>query len=871
MFIPFRVTDKSIAKGLSDKLYEKRKATALELEKLVKQCVLEGDYARIDKIIDELCRDYAYALHQPMARNAGLMGLAAAAIALSTNDVGRYLSHILPPVLACFGDQNDQVRFYACESLYNIAKIAKGEILVYFNEVFDVLCKVSADTENSVRGAAELLDRLIKDIVAETASNYVSVVNNDPRDVPQATKTDPVTGNVYQGEYEQNSTLAFSLPKFIPLLTERIYTINPDTRVFLVDWLKVLLNTPGLELISFLPSFLGGLFTFLGDSHKDVRTVTHALMDLLLHEVDRISKLQSELKKKQTDKLKLLDDKTDIPSKKLDGVLIAEKKKTLMNALGKLSIDGNEVPSDSTQQTEDSQPETVEEISGSGELEISDPPSLRDGDDYIPGQDIHLDFPEIIDILVNNLASSEAEIQLVALHWIKATLSLSPDDFVPFFSKILSVLLKLLSDQDPRISESAEIVNDKLIELCNDYDHLKDPTAIAYGSIVNSMTLQFFDSKVDAKIACLDWLLLIYRKAPNKILEHNDSMFLTLLKSFSDEDSRLIEKALGLLSSLCSDSNDNYIRKFLQDLLTLFKRDSRLLKSRANFIMRQICARLSPERIYSVISPLLDSNDDIIFVRMMIQILSTILITASEVDSLRKKLRSDDNGMFFNTLFKSWCYNPVSVISLCMVSENYEMAYSVLQVYVNYDLKLNDLVQLDVLVQLLESPVFTRMRLQLLEQQKFPYLHKSLYGILMILPQSKAFDLLNRRLNSLNNWVWQPCFEKSTSYRKGSSRSSLDVDENSNTQHYVNQNKPRHEELLEHFNNVCETSLGYTDAYESDFLGSIADSHKESQAPSVSSSSKIDVGDNGSVIYRSTAASGITRRISGKLKKLSGT
>jgi len=26
--------------------------------------------------------------------------------------------------------------------MYNIAKVAKGEILLYFNEVFDALCKV---------------------------------------------------------------------------------------------------------------------------------------------------------------------------------------------------------------------------------------------------------------------------------------------------------------------------------------------------------------------------------------------------------------------------------------------------------------------------------------------------------------------------------------------------------------------------------------------------------------------------------------------------------------------------------------------------------------------------------------------------------
>jgi hypothetical protein len=45
-------------------------------------------------------------------------------------------------VLACFTDQDARVRYYACESMYNIAKVAKGEILVFFNDIFDALCKV---------------------------------------------------------------------------------------------------------------------------------------------------------------------------------------------------------------------------------------------------------------------------------------------------------------------------------------------------------------------------------------------------------------------------------------------------------------------------------------------------------------------------------------------------------------------------------------------------------------------------------------------------------------------------------------------------------------------------------------------------------
>jgi vacuole morphology and inheritance protein 14 len=57
-------------------------------------------------------------------------------------ELPRYLDIIVPPVLACFTDQDARVRYYACEAMYNIAKVAKGEILVYFNHIFDALCKV---------------------------------------------------------------------------------------------------------------------------------------------------------------------------------------------------------------------------------------------------------------------------------------------------------------------------------------------------------------------------------------------------------------------------------------------------------------------------------------------------------------------------------------------------------------------------------------------------------------------------------------------------------------------------------------------------------------------------------------------------------
>jgi hypothetical protein len=52
------------------------------LETTIRSALAEGNHERIAKIVHQLCHDYAYAVHQPHARNGGLIGLAAAAIAL---------------------------------------------------------------------------------------------------------------------------------------------------------------------------------------------------------------------------------------------------------------------------------------------------------------------------------------------------------------------------------------------------------------------------------------------------------------------------------------------------------------------------------------------------------------------------------------------------------------------------------------------------------------------------------------------------------------------------------------------------------------------------------------------------------------------
>ena len=83
-------------------------------------------------------------------------------IKLSLQDTGQYTEELVLPILACFSDSDLRVRYYACESLYNVVKVARGAVLPHFSEIFSALSKLAADPDQHVKSAAELLDRLMK-------------------------------------------------------------------------------------------------------------------------------------------------------------------------------------------------------------------------------------------------------------------------------------------------------------------------------------------------------------------------------------------------------------------------------------------------------------------------------------------------------------------------------------------------------------------------------------------------------------------------------------------------------------------------------------------------------------------------------------
>ena len=159
---------------------------------------------------------------------------------------------------------------------------------------------------------------------------------------------------------------AFSLEKFIPLLKERIYVLNPFTRTFLVSWVVLLDTIPDLELVFYLPAFLGGLFKFLSDPNRDVHVATQGALERFLNEIKKIAKIKK-------------------------GIAESRRSQSEGKTKNSTSSDGTSVRTNQSNTNEKT--ENVD-----GDMDGDDSRGI-DGD-WVPGQDVHVDHPKILEILV---------------------------------------------------------------------------------------------------------------------------------------------------------------------------------------------------------------------------------------------------------------------------------------------------------------------------------------------------------------------------------------------------------------------------------------------------------------------------------------
>ncbi|VDM58935.1 unnamed protein product [Angiostrongylus costaricensis] len=627
----------NMVRMLTDKLYEKRKAAALDIEKLVRDLHATEQIVQLDKLLVVL-RELAMASNGH-TRKGGLIGLAAAAIALGKN-AASYTVELIDPVLSCFNDPDLRVRYYACESLYNIVKICKVSVLSHFDQLFDVLWKLSADTDQNVRSGAELLDRLLMDIVVS--------------------KED------------------FDIANLMSLIRDRIYVQTSSSRKFIVAWLNVMLTTPTFNLLPYVAEVSDGLFRMLADGQPAVRDLTETLLGQFLQGEDR---------------------------SQMVSVLLAHA---------------------------------------------------------------HEDEPPLG--------------RKLSLIWMDEFIRIYKDKMLPYLSSYLTAILPSLDCDTLKgcsllwyksvyflsiciVSRLAKSINECLLQLfCNAVllCSTSHGTNFCLFPLLEVLLKFVVHEKRDTRLAVLNWIRHLNATVPSQLFLHMGSIFPVLLQTLSDTSDEVLLLDLHLLSDICQSNSERYdfnltsfqlsedtiknlspvspsLVKFAISLLEMFRAEPSLLNDRGVLIIRQLCLLMEPAHIYRALCN-------------VVSMLHGVLFTATELFILRDQLRNlegKDSVSLFECVFRCWCYRPIALLGLCLLSQNYAQAADIVLMLSQVDITLDVLVEIDKLVNMIESPVLAYVRMDLLSSCHQRSLSTVLSALLMLMPQSDAFHTLHRRLQAI--------------------------------------------------------------------------------------------------------------------------
>ncbi|KAJ8447710.1 hypothetical protein Cgig2_031764 [Carnegiea gigantea] len=552
----------SVLRNLADKLYEKRKNAALELEGIVKQLAQAGDHEKITAVIKLLTEDFTLS-PQANHRKGGLIGLAAATVGLTTeaaqhleleftlidprpedgikdwesgDNTYQLLFHhikkkrgpkqIVPPVLKSFSDQDSRVRYYACEALYNIAKVVRGDFIMFFNQIFDALCKLSADSDANVQSAAHLLDRLVKDIVTESDQ--------------------------------------FSIEEFIPLLRERMNVLNPYVRQFLVGWITVLDSVPDIDMLGFLPDFLDGLFNMLSDSSHEIRQQADSALSEFLQEI-------------KNSPVSIL-----LPMMSLFKSLFHYKY---------ITLSGTEA---SCSWTNLSFVLCVQFLMILLALSKS------------------VDYGRMAEILVQRAGSPDEFTRQTAITWINEFVKLGGDQLIPYYADILGAILPCISDKEEKIRVVARETNDELLAI-----RAAPSDGFDVGAIL-AVAKRHLSSEWEAtRIEALHWISALLDKHHDEVLSFLGDIFDTLLKALSDPSDKVVLLVLEVHAQIAKDTK--HFHDLVVFLVDNFRNDNSLLEKRGALIIRRLCVLLGAETVYRELSAILEKEADLDFASIMVQ------------------------------------------------------------------------------------------------------------------------------------------------------------------------------------------------------------------------------------------------------------
>lgn len=345
---------------------------------------------------------------------------------------------------------------------------------------------------------------------------------------------------------------------------------------------------------------------------------------------------------------------------------------------------------------------------------------------------------------------------------------------------------RLLSGEDSHNKAIAlkinSLIQDKILQVVN-LGQAKETSARIFETLQNMITE---DKNLMKVYYAMKWIEHLIDNVPTELTNLSSKIILNLKKG----NSQLVQSSVILIAKIVNKFDDcqlvSSVLKYLEETI-----NKDLDQSKSLSILKTLFTHINPEKLMLYLAGAIRESTNQEFRVTLIRNLDLILNMEESLHNLRVQLQ-DPKQPLFEELFRAWCLDYMSALSISLLSLRYRLAFEVAKLlhtimndsalvyhansndpnqgeqedipeYFDAELQLKNAsehqlaikkrnesicTRLAQLARLFDMAHYAKVRLHLTSPKQHPYLVKTLRTLLKYLPQGPAFDSLLARLKS---------------------------------------------------------------------------------------------------------------------------
>ena len=566
-------------------------------------------------------------------------------------------------------DNDNKIILSAAQCIYNIMVEFNQYVLMNFNDFFDGLLTLVTIDDLEIKNIAENLDSSLKGVI-----NYS-----------------------FQGKLPED----FNLLEFFKKIILNISLENPANKSTVVSWISSINQIPGIKLINILYLFLGELFDMLQINNPKVQEITNECLKDFYNEIENdfediaynikikileivIQKCEKNKPEERNVKLKAFK-WANLFLRLYKFLFIRMANNQKQNELKKKAISqditDNSINTNNNDNTEDNEKKKGKEEEDSNE---------SDDNKKFPF-DL---FTKFLRIIFNTLKDSK-EIK----------------DYKKMEKK---------TKNNNNNNNNGKNNTEDLYEIINNCNNCLLTIIEKYNMNRNNikqleevlMEYLFYENN-ELLLTIIKWIDQFFNKFCEEAFNNNFNKFIenfAFIATYKDQE--IFETGIKTLCNIekCRNGSINVIIKNI--LNKLKEKDNNFALKRLNDFVIVLCKELNVKHVYKTFAMVLSEMDKSNFICKIINILNMHLLTSNETRELRNLLKNiqktsnEEDKKFFEKLFSVWCVNPVSCLILCLIAEDFELSFHLLNKFGSIKLNQENYFEYAQLVPVIESKEF---------------------------------------------------------------------------------------------------------------------------------------------------------------------